>query len=766
MKYILLFVVLLSGSKLSAQLDFGEFNTPYAGVHGLTFNPAEIVDSRYKMHISLFSLGLRAANNYAGANTELFSFSPPNIVDSTKKRYIPQTLDGKDKHLFLQTEIKGPSIIYAMGMKNKFSLGLSSGVKMLVTANNVSEKLANYFYDSKDTQNWSESTNKDMMLNGSAWAYAGLTVGTVLIDKPKYTIKSAVTAKLNVGLASTYAYSKNLRVSFASSSSIHNANGILENQVASPIFVNEKFNADSFNPMENIGFGTDIGFIYEKKDGKDYTYEMDCRTDNIRKDLNKYRFRIGLSLIDFGYIQWKGKSPLRKVSIDGNAFVNDVSNSKFGKFPDVSKHKDSMVSLFYNGVMVDTSRADYFMWTPTKANIFIDWRVYKTLYLAANATYGFVLNNFASSMTQNAQATVTPRLEGKIFGLYLPVNYNMLASETNVGIGFRAFFLNFALYDWTGIAGLKSQTRNAAFNISINVPFVQKSQPKDNDHDLISNKKDKCKDQAGDCNGDGCAEPDDDSDGVANSQDKCPNQAGPKSLDGCPDSDEDGIVDTKDRCPKKKGLRELGGCPDKDLDGVTDAEDKCPNEPGKKEFEGCPDRDKDLIPDYMDDCPTDSGVFENKGCPPVIILDSDQDGVIDTEDKCPYVIGPISNKGCPLPIETISIAKMAQEKLEFETGSAIIKKESIPSLLVLAEYLSLNNRFNLSLVGHTDNVGNEEKNLKLSIDRANAVKSFFENQGIAATRITATGFGMTKPIADNKSAAGRAANRRVDIDVK
>jgi outer membrane protein OmpA-like peptidoglycan-associated protein len=766
MKYFLLFIVFLSTSRLSAQLDFGEFNTPYAGVHALSFNPAEIVDSRYKFHMSLMSIGLRVSNNYAGANTELFSFSPPKIVDSNKKYFIPQLLDGKPKNAYAQMEYKGLTFSLGLGKKNKFGLALSSGVKVLVTANNISQQLANYFYDSKDTLNWKESTSKDLMFNASAWAYAGLTVGTVLFDKPKFSLKAAVTGKINVGLASSYAYSPNLRVSFASSRSIRNANGVLDNQVASPIFVNEKYNSDSFNPMENIGFGTDIGLIYEKKDGKEYTYEMDCRTDNIRKDQNKYRFRIGISLVDFGYIKWKGKSPLRRVVIDGNAFTTDVGNSKFNKFPDVGKHRDSMLSLYYNGVMLDTSRSDYYMWTPTKVNIFFDLRIYKTIYLAANATYGFVLNNFASSWTQNTQFAVTPRLEGKFFGLYLPVNYNMLAQEANVGIGFRALFMNFALYDWTGLAGLKSQTRNAAFNLSFNIPFHQRKQPKDNDHDLISNKKDKCKNQAGDCNGDGCAEPDDDGDGISNTQDKCPNQAGPKSLDGCPDSDEDGLIDSKDRCPKKKGLRELGGCPDKDLDGVTDAEDKCPNDRGLKEFDGCPDRDKDKIPDYMDDCPTDSGVFENKGCPPVIILDSDQDGLVDTADKCPYVIGPISNKGCPIPIETISIAKMAQEKLEFESGSAIIKKESYASLELLAQYLIINPQFNLSLIGHTDNVGKDEKNLKLSIDRANAVKIFFMNRGVAEIRIKSDGFGMKYPIADNRTPAGRAANRRVDIDVK
>ena len=487
----------------------------------------------------------------------------------------------------------------------------------------------------------------------------------------------------------------------------------------------------------------------------------------MRRDLNKYTYRIGLSLIDYGYIQWKGKAPFRRIAVDENALTTDIANSKFSKFPDVQRHSDSLFALSFNGVTLDTSRADYFMWTPTRLNAFIDFNVYKGIYFAANATYGFVINNFAASKTQNMQFAVTPRVENKLFGLYLPINYNMLAQEVNAGIGFRLLFFNFALYDWTGIAGLKSQTRNAAFNMSFNIPFHQKSKPKDNDGDLMSNKKDKCPNDAGDCNGDGCPEPDDDGDGIGNSTDKCPNQKGVKAFDGCPDTDQDEVPDHLDRCPKKKGLKDLGGCPDKDGDGLPDHEDKCPNEKGQKKFDGCPDTDIDGVPDNADECPTVPGEYDNNGCPPVIPpKDTDNDGIIDSLDNCPFVVGPKANKGCPITAEAISIVKVAQEKLEFETGSSVIKKESYQSLNTLAYYLVKNPDFKVSLKGHTDNIGDEQKNMKLSIDRANAVKIFFIENGVDANRIDAQGYGMQYPITDNKTPAGRAANRRVDIEIK
>jgi hypothetical protein len=214
----------------------------------------------------------------------------------------------------------GPSFMFSLGRKNKFSFGISTNVKTLVTVNNVSERLANYMFDNKDTNNWKESTSKNFMFNGSLWANIGLTLGTVIFDKPGFSLKGAVTPKMNIGMVSTYAYSPNLKLEFASQNSIRNANGMLDNQISAPFVVNSQFKGDSLKFFENMGFGADIGIIFEKKNKKEYTYEMDCRTDNVRRDLNKYSYRIGLSLIDYGYIQWKGKAPFRRVAVDENAY--------------------------------------------------------------------------------------------------------------------------------------------------------------------------------------------------------------------------------------------------------------------------------------------------------------------------------------------------------------------------------------------------------------------------------------------------------------
>lgn len=103
------------------------------------------------------------------------------------------------------------------------------------------------------------------------------------------------------------------------------------------------------------------------------------------------------------------------------------------------------------------------------------------------------------------------------------------------------------------------------------------------------------------------------------------------------------------------------------------------------------------------------------------------------------------------------------EGTNFETGSAVLKKSADQQLLKVVEYATKKSDVNLEVTGHTDTVGTDEKNLKLSIARSESVKKFLVDHGIAASRITTDGVGSSKPVADNKTAEGRAQNRRVEI---
>lgn len=238
------------------------------------------------------------------------------------------------------------------------------------------------------------------------------------------------------------------------------------------------------------------------------------------------------------------------------------------------------------------------------------------------------------------------------------------------------------------------------------------------------------------------------------------------------DTDKDGIVDSLDKCPTVPGIAKYNGCPipDTDKDGINDENDKCPTVPGVAKYGGCPipDTDKDGINDDEDKCPSVPGLARYQGCP---IPDSDKDGINDEEDKCKDEAGPASNGGCPIP----KITEEKKQKVEkaataiyFATGSAVLLKKSNAALDAIVALLneSDNSTLGLDVEGHTDNTGSAALNKKLSQARANAVIAYFKKKGIAENRLSAIGYGLEKPIADNKAAAGRAKNRRVEMKLR
>jgi OmpA-OmpF porin, OOP family len=267
-----------------------------------------------------------------------------------------------------------------------------------------------------------------------------------------------------------------------------------------------------------------------------------------------------------------------------------------------------------------------------------------------------------------------------------------------------------------------------------------------------------------------------DGDGIKDDVDKCPDE--PEDFDdfededGCPDpdNDRDGILDKDDQCPNEPGPIENHGCPlgDRDKDGILDKDDACPDVPGPVENRGCPwpDRDKDGILDKDDECPDIPGPKENGGCP---FLDSDGDGLLDKDDQCPHEYGPKENHGCPLPNRTkIRGGHLILLKpIFFETAKAIIKPISFPTLDDVADTLKSNRQLLLvEIQGHADERGNDDYNMRLTDDRAAAVKAYLVGKGVEADRLQSHGYGETKPLCKQHDEACWSKNRRVEFVIQ
>jgi outer membrane protein OmpA-like peptidoglycan-associated protein len=219
----------------------------------------------------------------------------------------------------------------------------------------------------------------------------------------------------------------------------------------------------------------------------------------------------------------------------------------------------------------------------------------------------------------------------------------------------------------------------------------------------------------------------------------------------------------------------MDGCPDTipdtDADGFDDLTDKCKDQAEDKDAfqddDGCPDPDNDGdgVLDGKDKCPGTQGPVENNGCPDT---DGDGDGLVDRLDNCPEEKGTEKNHGCKnkqLVVITRDQLKIL-DQVKFVTGSAKLSPASNKLLdniaRVLLAHLEI---WKVRVEGHTDNVGDPAKNLKLSQDRAASVVAYLVKKGVAPERLEAQGFGDTKPLEDNSTKAGKAANRRVEFNI-
>jgi outer membrane protein OmpA-like peptidoglycan-associated protein len=321
---------------------------------------------------------------------------------------------------------------------------------------------------------------------------------------------------------------------------------------------------------------------------------------------------------------------------------------------------------------------------------------------------------------------------------------------------------------------------------------------KDQDNDAIPDVIDRCplekEDRDGDRDFDGCrdiaAYDDEDGDGILNIDDDCVDEPedfdGDRDEDGCPETDDDvdgdGFIDAIDKCPDQAedldGFMDDDGCPDpdNDQDGILDIHDACPNIPedldGWVDEDGCPDpdNDEDGIPDIHDECPNQPGGRLTRGCP---ANDADRDGVADENDRCPdsseVLNGYLDDDGCPdeAPLR-VRVTKTRVElttPIGFEEGLVKLLAESLAVLDDVVRVLLDSPEMRLRIESHTDSSGTDEENLSLSEGRATIVRRYLETNGVVEGRLSAAGFGETRPIDTNRTTSGRARNRRVEFHI-
>lgn len=797
MKKIILLLLALTSIKITeAQLHMGLHSDNYAGIYNINFQPADIVDSRYRFDMNIFETEFNTTNNYLGVKKRAM-YSNDTIPNGTtfSDYNMTERLNGKIKKFSMESNTMVPlSFYFQFGKNMKNAIGLSSRLRLNTSVYGVEEDFAQQIYSGLEITDLYNVTmeNKNLSVQTAAWSEVGITYGREIIDLGEHYVKGAFTGKINQGFASLSLFSDNLNASFPTDSTASVVNSDVTYDLSTNFLDFSTSGDPSIDFKLKPTFSADFGFVYEwRPNVEDHKYELDGNPNKLNPKENKYKLKASLAFTDIGFLKFERSPYSRTLKAD----FSDVPTEELGRL--VEDFGDgglaSIDSAFTNsasnlGTSVSNPGGNYLMRLPFKINAMVDYHIWKGFYVNATAS---IAPNFKKDEIKNtglSQYSITPRYEHRWVGVQLPMSIDGIG-RGHVGLGLRAGPFVLGTSDIIPlVAGKNYSIQSTNIYFGAKIPIFARIKDKDKDH--VSNKMDKCKKTKGPWETLGC--PDSDLDGVTDDIDKCPDVPGIAALDGCPDSDLDGITDSQDDCPEVAGIAEFKGCPDTDGDGIKDSEDECPETAGIAAFNGCPDTDGDGIKDSEDNCPKIPGTVENKGCPFTDIdgdgikdaedkcpevagpaendgcpyADTDKDGVIDIEDECIKTPGPIENKGCPVIEEEVKEAlKLAFNNLEFYSGKAVIKSSSYTSLQNLAKILKEHPEFKLRIAGHTDSDGSESSNLTLSRKRATAVKTYLKQYGISDSIFIIEAYGETQPVASNNTAEGKQKNRRVEMEI-
>ncbi len=810
------------------QSMIGLMNSNFAGTNGLYANPANAADSRHMVYINLGAAGFNAGNNYLQYDNQLAllrvlrrqtpekHYGNFGSLDLNQEMLI-EKLNQRVKMLHVGAVYHGPAVLFSWDRWN--SIGLSTRVRDAFQVNFLSEDLAQslrYRFRDDNLYDLPKADDDGFRIQAHAYAETAVTYGRVVMDEGMHFLKTGVSFKSVRGLRAGYVNSQRFSYDVPGSDSLLIREMTLDVGYAGELS-NEGLGLGNFFPANPVGtgWGADLGVVYEfRPDFEEFKYKMDGK-ERIEDRQNKYLFKASAALLDVGSLRYDAPSTRAYRLSAQNLALHALDTLSVQNPADLRRTAEQLTT-------VSDEQTTFRTGLPTALHLQFDYLLAPHFYL--NATWMQDLRGRQHvGMRRNAFVAVAPRVEFKWFELSIPMALTEDFFNFNFGTMLR---LGPVFVGSDNIGGLVGATRGSGADIYFGAAIpIGKFKKRDRDGDGVSNRLDQCPEESGTWETGGC--PDTDGDGIVNSKDACPHLAGPPEHNGCPDTDGDGVIDPKDRCPTVAGLRSAYGCPDTDGDGVPDHEDECPDQPGTEKSKGCPDRDGDGVPDHLDRCPDAAGPAKFEGCPdsdsdgvpdhldgcPTVAAkgktsgcpdsdgdgiddhldacptkrgvakfegcpDADFDGVPDHQDDCPFVYGTPENKGCPLvpappateelvelTAEEADIVREAFENLEFETGKAVIRDESKGMLIELANLLRKQSSYRLRLDGHTDNVGSEASNLKLSQDRAQAVKQYLGSRGVGATRILTEGYGASRPVDTNTTAEGRQRNRRVEMKI-
>lgn len=422
MKHFFLTAAMLCvGASIFAQ-DLPGFKTSnYNGVIGVYSNPANVAQNNYKWDIHLFSIGVGVGNNNA-------SFSLKNLsdTDSLLNRMVGNP--NKASNALLAADVRALS--FMIGLNRKSGIAFTYRGRTMLNTTDLDGTFGKQIIDEGNNNSsfpYTISSDKDMRITANAWSEIGLTYGRVLLDKPNHFMKVGVSAKYLAGVANAYININKLKGTLAQDPSteevfLRNATGGLEIGTAGVSL--DDFDLTQLTAFESTGFGIDLGFIYE------------FRPKGNTGKRNNYKLRLGVSLSDMGSIKYE-KNQNNSGGYNMNIGSPGLNLKELGdqEIDNIKDYLDSKPQFF---TPINSSGNTYNVSLPSMLNIDVDYKIMGGLYVNAAANVNMVSSTAAKVFNNRYynSYTVTPRLESKSFGVFVPINQSDL-SGLNAGVALK-----------------------------------------------------------------------------------------------------------------------------------------------------------------------------------------------------------------------------------------------------------------------------------------------------------------------------------------
>lgn len=487
----------------------------YMGINQATLQPAAIVDSHFERDFSLVGFNCDIYNDAMRFKSE-WLLNPLGVLMYKgwwdQNTYLEQP-NGKEKNFFMSQSIIGPSFLVSVGEKN--ALGFIYHLRSITNTDGLTEPLFNSIYSEyADSRYWNTwYLEKGMRSVQHMFGDYSILYAREILNQGPHFLKAGVSVKFLHGIAAAYVQSDSLFFYYdgteptnmdpVSWNSPYVQGGLSGNWGR----YDEEGNYDyaiNYQMTAKPSIGLDIGIVYEYRPRyKQYFYNVDGRRYLVRKDRNKYLFRIGVSVLDIGRLRYKKEYNSFNLSAAFTPdyvyrYVNGINsvpentdwldaNTASFSFLEYVNFVDTLYHRYLAGRGVEKAGEDpgYFtMKLPTAFSVQLDFKVYQSFYI--NATSYTALNqsfDYAPNSHYLTNFSITPRYEQKWLTVSVPVQYNQF-KKLSVGLGVRTAYVYF------GVTNLFSAIFKDAYslNVYIGAKFpVFKGKPRaDVDNDILA----------------------------------------------------------------------------------------------------------------------------------------------------------------------------------------------------------------------------------------------------------------------------------------